>query len=159
MPLVPMPNETYFVLLSAPERQVLAKVCAELRAELTDGADDPSFRRLFPTAYADDPDRQQFFDQMTRGELTDTRIAALTTVIDTADNESLTGDEIESWMLATNAIRLVLGTRLDLSEDDDLDRIEPDDPNLRAYLLYGFLSDLLGSIVICLRNPGPSRPR
>lgn len=151
MPLVPMPDGTYFILLSSHERQVLAQVCLELRAELTDDADDPSFRRLFPTAYADDPDRQQFFDQMTRGELTDTRIAALTVMADTAGNEVLTGEEIESWMLATNAVRLVLGTRLDLSEDDDIDRIDPDDPNLASYVLYGFFSQLLGSIVTCLR--------
>ena len=151
MPLAPMPDGTYLVLLSPTERQVLAQVCAELRAALDDDTDDPSFRRLFPAAYAQDPELQQFFEQMTRGELTDTRVAALTVMADTAGNDVLTAEEIESWMLATNALRLVLGTRLDLSEDDDLDRIEPDDPNLAAYVLYGFLSELLGSIVTCLR--------
>ena len=43
--------------LNLPEaaRQVLGQLCGELRELL--GTDDPSLRRLFPTAYLEDPER------------------------------------------------------------------------------------------------------
>ena len=53
-----------------------------------------------------------------------------------------------AFMRACNALRLVLGTRLDVSEDDH--RIDPDDPDAPAWALYYFLSGLVGELVEAL---------
>ena len=54
-----------------------------------------------------------------------------------------------AWMRALNALRLVLGTRLDVTEDDDRG-IDPDDPDAPAWALYYFLSGLVDELVDAL---------
>ena len=44
--------------------------------------------------------------------------------------DELTEAELVGWMNAINSLRLVLGTRLDVSEDDDPRRVADDDPDL-----------------------------
>ena len=73
-------------------------------------------------------------------------LAVLTSV---AEQTVLTDDEVRSWMRAINAIRLVLGTRLDVQEDDEVD-IDPSDPDAPAYALYEFLGYLLSYTLTAL---------
>ena len=44
----------------------------------------------------------------------------------------------------------MLGTRLDVQEDDDLGPDDPDDPDAPAWLLYYLLSDLVDELVEAL---------
>jgi hypothetical protein len=50
-------------------------------------------------------------------------------------------------MQAINALRLVLGTMLDITDDDDELSFSPSDPNARTMALYGYLGGLLDEIV------------
>jgi hypothetical protein len=50
-------------------------------------------------------------------------------------------------MHAVNALRLVLGTMLDVKEDDQPFAIDPDDPDAATMALYGYLGVLLEEIV------------
>ncbi len=147
MAAIPFPDGTFQIVLSGVQRKLLADVCTQLRDELQADVDHENFKRLFPTAHPDDPEQQLFYDQMTRGDLADSRVAALTTVVDTADMDFLDRDQVDQWMVAVNAVRLVLGTRLDVSEEDDLDELDPDDPEHLARLVYEFLGILLGMLV------------
>jgi hypothetical protein len=52
-------------------------------------------------------------------------------------------------MRSLNALRLVLGTRLDVTEDDDHD-VDPADPDAPAWYLYFFLSGLVDDLVTAL---------
>ena len=56
---------------------------------------------------------------------------------------------LESWLSGLNIVRLVIGTRLDVSEDV-LPEIDADDPNLPMWALYEFLGILVGMIVDAL---------
>lgn len=147
MAAIPAPDGSFQIMLSGLHRKLLAQVCTELRDELSAQGDDDSLRRLYPTAHPDDPEQQQFYQQMTRSDLTDKRIGALTTVIDTVDGDFIDREQLEQWMVAVNAVRLVLGTRLDVSEEDDLEDLGDDDPNQLAWVVYDFLGALLGSLV------------
>ena len=49
-------------------------------------------------------------------------------------------------MGAVNDLRLVLGTRLDVSEETDL-AVDPTNPDAGAYALYGYLGFLLETCV------------
>ena len=155
MAAIPNPDGTFQIVLSGVQRKLLAEVCTELRAELEANSENDVLRRLFPTAHPDDPDQQLFYAQMTRDDLADRRIAALTTVIETAHDDELQRAQIEQWMLAVNAVRLVLGTRLYVSEEDDLDDVDPDDPDHLARVVYEFLGMLLGALVYGVRLAGP----
>ena len=71
-------------------------------------------RRLFPTAYHDDPERDREYQQLVRDELLERRLAALATVEATAAADELDEEQLTGWLTALNDLRLVLGTRLDV---------------------------------------------
>jgi hypothetical protein len=102
---------------------------------------------LFPTAYPDDVARQQAYEGLVRDDLLSGRLTALDTVQRTLDADRITPDEAEQWMTAINAVRLTLGTQLDVSEDNDHLDVDPDDPRLTQFVVYDLLGVLLGSLI------------
>ena len=124
-------------------RQLLVGLIGEMRQLL--GTDDPSLRRLFPTAYQDDPERDAEYQILARSELLDRRHQSLDTMEQTVGAKQLSADQVAAWMQGVNQIRLVLGTRLDLDEDDD--QFDPDDPDAGARAVYAYLGLLLDQFV------------
>jgi hypothetical protein len=104
-------------------------------------------RRLYPEAYAADPEMQEEYRKLTLEELQSGRLAAVDDIEATVDADVLTADQLTSWMHAINALRLVLGTMLDVSEDDQPFDYDPDDPDAANMALYGYLGVLLEEIV------------
>ncbi len=122
-------------------------------------SDTPELRRLFPTAYTDDEEKDAGYQILARSELSDARRAAISTVQQTHDNEVLTEDELTDWMALTNDLRLVLGTKLDVAEDDTYDDLDPLDPRLPVLEIYHVLGSVLHEIVEALSDalPEPTR--
>lgn len=110
---------------------------------------DPGLRRLFPTAYAEDPERDREYQQLVRDDLADRRRATVDIVLATLDETRLTEEQLLAWMGAVNDLRLVLGTRLDVSEESELVPAH-DDPDAPLLVLYGYLGFLLETIVEAL---------
>jgi Domain of unknown function (DUF2017) len=137
----------YEVRLPDEERALVRGLLGDLRALLSLGPDDPRVRRLFPEAYADDADRQAEYNQLTREELQSGRLAAVDVVEATVDERELTAEQMTAWMQAVNALRLVLGTMLDITEDDHSLALERDDPDAPTMALYGYLGVLLEELV------------
>ena len=149
---------TYAIRLPGPERELLAGLVDQLRELLLVTTDDPSVRRLFPTAYHDDAARDQEYQQLVRDELLERRLAALATVEATADAAELDEAELTAWLTALNDLRLVLGTRLDVTEDQEA--VPEDDPDAPAMAVYGYLSMLLSEVIDALADdlPPPTEP-
>ena len=129
---------------SPEERALLTAVASDLRAELEDEFDDPSFRRLFPPAY-DDAEHEKAYRDLAGDELLDGRREALELLAATARNDFLSAVEADAWLRALNDLRLVLGPRLDVQEDTLIDR--PQSPELA---LYGYLSWVQEQLVAAL---------
>ena len=148
----------YRIDLPDPERQLLVDLTGQLRDVLLATTDDPSVRRLFPTAYHDDPSRDEEYQLLVRDELLERRLGSLAQVEETAQADELDDAGLTGWLTALNDLRLVLGTRLDVSEDD-LD-VDPDDPDAAAHAVYHYLGMLLGEVVDALAEdlPPPSEP-
>jgi hypothetical protein len=136
----------FLLLLPEGERELLGQLLGELRALLTLGSEDPRLRRLYPAAYSDDEEKEAEYRQLTHEDLSSGRLAALETVKQTISADELTPEELTAWMHAVNALRLVLGTMLEVDEDDPF-AVDPEDPNAREYMLYGYLGLLLEEIV------------
>ena len=129
--------------LSEDERSLLRALAEELQERLSgDDSDHADLRRLFPTAYHEDPDKDLEYQILARSELQDRRLTVLTTFGDTLDSERLTNDQVGVWMQAINQFRLVLGTQLDVSEDDANE--DADNP---TQVLYEYLGVLLEHLV------------
>lgn len=143
--------------LPPEERDVLRTLPAQLRELLGEdeggGAADPSLRRLFPPAYADDPEREAEFREMVRDELLEGKLAAIATMESTIDAERLTEDELLAWLGALNDLRLALGTRLDITEETDFEDFEGD-PREGVAALYWYLGALEEDVVEALSAEG-----
>jgi hypothetical protein len=135
----------YTVSLEAYERERLRSLPGQLRDLLA--TDDPALVRLYPPAYLTDDEANEEYLRLTRGELTSRRLEALDLLESTVDAVQLTEEQMAGWMGALNDLRLVLGTRLDVSEEDDLDAVPDDDPDAPAWALYGYLGYLLEAVV------------
>jgi hypothetical protein len=129
------------------ERELLGELAAQLR-ELLLADEDPNLRRLYPTAHADDARLDREYQSLVHGSLVEGRLAALDVLESTIDAQILTEEQLGCWMGAVNDLRLVLGTRLDVSEDDhDIDPESPDGP---ALVVYSYLGWLLEEIVAAM---------
>ena len=137
--------------IPAAERNVLRALPGQLRGLLTEGdaATDPVVRRLFPSAYPDEPERAAEFDAMVRDDLVAQRMQAIDVMERTIDAERLSEDELVAWLSAINDLRLVLGTRLDVTEGmTELDvGVSHEDPRAQMFALYAYLSYLEEDVV------------
>jgi hypothetical protein len=136
------------VRLPAEERNVLRALPGQLRELL--GTDDPSLVRLFPPAYTDDPEAAAEYDRLMREELLDGRLEALRVMERTVDAERIGEPELAAWVGALNDLRLVLGTRLDITEEAYAKPFDPSDPRASELALYGYLSWLQEEAVAAL---------
>ncbi|MFN6119208.1 MAG: DUF2017 family protein [Actinomycetes bacterium] len=128
------------------EKALVARLLEQMRSLLVGPADDPVLARIFPTAYHD-PAHAELdaeYQRLMREELVASRLAGIEQVLEAlAAKPPLTEAQVLALAQALNGLRLVLGTVLDVSEDDDPDDIAPDHPLAAEHQLYGFLSWLL----------------
>ncbi len=132
------------------EREILRDLPAQLRSLLDEEPDDPALRRLFPPAYSDDPELEAEYRRLMGDELMDKHLGALAILEETVESERLTEEQANAWLAALNDLRLVLGTRLDVSEEMLGDEVDPSDPRAPALALYGYLSWLQEQLVDAL---------
>jgi hypothetical protein len=144
-----MGEDEYRVTLSAGERELLHRLPAELRSRLEVEPDDPTLHRLFPPAY-EQAEEEVEYRRLMHDELLEGRREALKVLEETADRERLDEEELHAWLGALNDLRLVLGTRLDVSEE--LYQVEPDPRDARApeLALYLYLTWLQEELVAAL---------
>ena len=140
-------DNTFQLRMSDDERDLIASLAGQLRELLVSDETD-GLERLFPPGYADDPDREQEYQQLTHDELLTKRLASVDIVEQTVTQTALDEDQINAWMGAVNDLRLVLGTRLDVTEE--MDDIALDDPRAAAFAVYHYLTHLLAEIVNAL---------
>jgi hypothetical protein len=135
--------------LPRDERALLQSLPEQLRRLLAEAPDDPSLERLFPPAY-DDAESEAEYRRLMDDELLEGRRRALRVIEDTLDEDRLTTEQAESWLTALNDLRLVLGTRLDVTDETLLERIHPDDPDAFEVSVYAYLSWLQEQLVEAL---------
>ncbi|MFI6641601.1 DUF2017 domain-containing protein [Streptomyces sp. NPDC050504] len=128
---------------------------------------DPALARLFPDAYGgpdakgDDAglrDASAEFRRFTENDLRGRKRADALAVVRTLDSLAVAGedgavlklspDESRSWLGALNDLRLTIGTRLEVSDDDGdelyhLPDEDPRKPMVMAYLWLGALQETL----------------
>jgi hypothetical protein len=138
----------YQLRLEDQERDLLRTLPAQLLDLLDTGGDDPSLARLFPPAYPDpdEAEREAEYRRLMGSDLLARHRGALEMLQATAGAESITEEELGAWLAGVNELRLVLGTRLDVSEEEDFD-LSPDDPRSAGLALYYWLGVLQEQLV------------
>jgi hypothetical protein len=127
-------------------------VAAEDQADLDASAAerDPALDRLLPTANRTDDEAAAEFRRLTETGLRQRKAAALTLAAElmrAEDKVRLDDDQARIFLTALTDVRLVLGERMGLRADDDIDVLEsaaadldPDDPLAYALAVYDFLT-------------------
>ncbi|ALE92561.1 hypothetical protein AOC05_10015 [Arthrobacter alpinus] len=117
---------------------------------------DPALLRLLPDAVKDDGDAALEFRQLTERSLRETKIGALRAASLGLESEKLVLDAgaAKLWSMALNDVRLVLGERLEIRDENDAERVhqvqdwgDADDVESYLSLVYNFVSWLQESLV------------
>lgn len=138
---------TYVLSLHEDERALLAALPGQLRV-LLETPEDPTLRRLTPPAYVNDRENEVEYRRLMGDDLLQSRLEALEVLESTAvESEELDEAQLTGWMRAINDLRLVIGTKLDVSEDDDLSSLSEDDPDIGLWAVYHYLGVLQEDVV------------
>ncbi|CAL9458300.1 DUF2017 domain-containing protein [Streptomyces sp. enrichment culture] len=157
-----------------PAEDADADPLAELFAEgPSEPPSDPVLRRLFPDAYSDpeapreDEEQKAYsaeFRRYTENDLRAGKRENALGVIRTLDALTPAGDggavlklspqESRQWLGALNDLRLAIGSRLEITDEDDTDLLyrlpdeDPRKPMVMAYLWLGGLQETLVSTLM-----------
>jgi hypothetical protein len=125
--------------------------------------DDPALARLLPDAYRADAGQGEDaaaaaaeFRRYTEADLRAGKRAHAAVVVEALaalpDGGRLRLDrgQADAWLGCLNDLRLVLGTRLEVTEDTALEALPDDDPRAPALQVYGWLGWLQESLLECL---------
>ncbi|MFJ8669037.1 DUF2017 domain-containing protein [Streptomyces sp. NPDC093600] len=124
---------------------------------------DPALKRLFPDAYGDEDEELRAaaadFRRYTENDLRARKRGDALTVVRSLDALAssgeggvvlkLTADESRAWLGALNDLRLTIGTRLEVTDEDEggelyrLPDSDPRKPMVMAYLWLGALQESL----------------
>lgn len=152
-PVSRIDEQTYSLNIDAHDRETLNSLLDQLRDVLMNDSNSDVARRLFPAAYHQDEQHEQEYQRLMRNELLSSRLASLTLTSSMLERDqgagqaNLTPDELDAFMRSINSLRLILGTLLDVHEDEFEEEIEENEPGYGQYQLYLYLGWLLDWIV------------
>ena len=167
-----LPDGGIEVDLGEEFRDVLRALPAQLEDVLREAPGDESLARLAPPAFTNQPEHEEEYRHFMGDDLRSHQLAALALLRSTSGAERLTEEQAQGWLSAINSLRLVLGTQLDVRDDEDLDDrlegidptagVEDLDPDVLAHAasvqIYQYLSMLLGDLVDALADGLPEVP-
>jgi Domain of unknown function (DUF2017) len=138
--------------LDPQERDILRALPDQLRELIRheDPTSDPAMARLYPAAYPDDPIQNLEYERLAVDRLTSQRLSSIDAMEASIDADRLTEELLLSWLAVLNDLRLVLGTRLEITEDTTVADFALDDPRASVFALYGYLTWLVDAIVSAL---------
>lgn len=134
----------------------LEKLFSEPAAQPPATPQDPVLARLLPDGYRDDPEAAGEFRRYTESSLREAKkyfaLTLLETLPPSGGKIKLTGDQARDWLRALNDIRLMFGVRLEVTEDfeEQLAALDPRDPRVAAFEVYGWLGAVQESLVRAL---------
>ena len=152
-PVTRLDATSYSLNIDASDRTTLNGLLDQLRDVLMHDSSSDIARRLFPAAYHQDEQHEQEYQRLMRDELLSSRLASLSLTTSLLERETnsdsivLSADELDVLMRSINSLRLVLGTLLDVDEDEFVAHLDEDDPAYGQYQLYSYLGWLLDWIV------------
>lgn len=122
--------------------------------------EDEVLARLLPNAYADDEPAASEFRRFTERGLRDGKVTNARVVLDALGDPDFSDQmtvtvkpgEVESWLKVFTDVRLAIGTRIGVEEDDEerWRTLPEDDPNRYVHHLYLWLGWLQETLVASL---------
>jgi hypothetical protein len=151
MPSVRGGKDSLKIKLNAEEAALLRQVVDEIKQVLAADEASPIHERLFPDAF-EDPEETKKYNTMVRDELKTHKLSALESMRNTLGDSgrvsaTLSTSEAHLWLTALTDIRLAIGVRLDVSEEDMGREPDPADPDGLALVVLHWLGWLQETMV------------
>jgi hypothetical protein len=151
MPSVRGGNDSLKIKLNADEAALLRQVVAEITDVIAGEEATPVHDRLFPDAF-EDPEESKKYNTLVRDELKTHKLSALNSMRNTLGDSgrvsaTLSAGEAHLWLTALTDIRLAIGVRLDVSEEDMGREPDPADPDGLALVVLHWLGWLQETMV------------
>ena len=103
--------------------------------------------RLYPSAAPEDPRADTAYRRLVHEDLEAGRRARIAVVEATLDAQAIDDAQAEAWLQTLNDLRLVLGTRLAITDDAESEELDPDGPDAAARVVYAYTGWLEGQFV------------
>lgn len=152
-PVTRVDEKSFSLSIDAQDRQTLNSLLDQLRDVLMNDSSSEIARRLFPAAYHQDEQHELEYQRLMHDELLSSRLASLTLTSSVLERDQqanqviLTSEELDAFMRSINSLRLILGTLLDVNEDEFEESLAESDPGYGQYQLYLYLGWLLDWVV------------
>ena len=143
--------------LDAVEAEILTSMLGELDIAIrSTDLDDPVVARLYPSAHPDDEVAAAAYRELTETGLRDDRTARIAACVADLAGAGEPGDggveldltdpaDATRWIQVLNDLRLALGTRLGISEDDE--DVDLTDPAQHPRMVYHWLTAVQDTVV------------
>jgi hypothetical protein len=129
----------------------------------TELPEDLVLARLLPNAYGDDPAAAADFRRYTEKGLRSAKVTAARSAQSTLDQMTaeqgqravrITDGEADNWLRALTDIRLALGTRIGVTDDEESEPdVSPGDARAASYAVYQWLGYVQETLVEALPSP------
>ena len=124
-------------------------------------SEDPVLKRLFPTAYPDDPAASSDFRRFTERSLKAKKVADAQVVLDrlSATEQGrhelrIPPEEVDAWLRTLTSVRLALATRLGITDAetaDQLSELPAEDPRTFMVSVYDWLGFAEETMISAMR--------
>ncbi|MCU1369620.1 MAG: hypothetical protein JWO77_814 [Ilumatobacteraceae bacterium] len=154
-PMVKRRSDGAFDLVLDDERRdVLIELLRQLGELIEASPDHPNLARLSPPAYLEDDEADAAYQLLAGEELRTSHQAAIASVIESLGRDRLSEADLWVWIQALNSVRLVVGTRLDISDDDHRPHLRSlaDAEDRSLWAVYEFTTGLQHDIVGALSS-------
>ena len=134
------------VELTEAEAALLAGLLDDLSVAVAEpDPDDPVIQRLYPEGYRDDEEASREYRELVQDDLHAERLGRLQAcraeLPAGSGRMALDEEAVDRWLRVLNDLRLGLGTRLGVTEEDELDDRQP------AVQIYGWLTAVQDMLV------------
>ena len=139
-------NGNYQVAVSENEKNLISIISAEVNSFIQRRRGEES--RLFPSAYIDQPEAENEYQTMIHDDLVSAHTAALETLTKSLAKPEVMENDLVEMMRALNILRLFLGERINISEDNPSET----DPSYDIWILFQIFGQMLSSIIDVLQE-------
>ena len=148
MIITPLKNGTFKVETPDWQIQIFRGLAKELKTVLS-GGNSPLTTRLFPVAYQSDEAANEEYIKLTHEDLLQSHLTSLKLIEDISTDKEASEDTLIKIMQGINILRLVVGTRLkiDDEEPENSPQANKDHPDHNLWLIFHLLGEILSIIV------------
>ena len=148
MIITPIDSGSFKIDIPDWQIQIFHNLAEELQAIISNGNNHLT-SRLFPVAYQSDKAANAEYEQLTHEELLQSHLASLKLIEEISNNAEVSESTLIEIMQGINILRLVLGTRLKIDDEnaESLSEISESHPDHNLWLVFHLLGQTLSTIV------------